>query len=347
MIAYVLSSVDLSTKDILQFDEYEFNWDIDFADKSTIEVIKQPNIENDDFVICKDGSKTVFTGICDSFSSENSGGYKITLLQIEKLFDRMIFAGTQSVISSTGLEDFVRAEILANWVNSGDTLMDKDYITVTASTHTTKSITVDTKDGIYNLKTFLGNIKEKYGIFLDFELTNDSLDITVRHDTAAAVPIDVTISDISDYSEIYNVDVLSKLSVKWKNRNTEVVSSATYYLRNDRTITTNMSDVNRAQGVAKAVFYEVEDANEMYQSVVDEFSGNNYEHKISFKLFKGSMAYPVANYYVGRNATIKTKTGIKTSIITGMSSENGSAFFSFTFGKLKVSLIEKIRSANQ
>lgn len=344
MLAYIKSNVDFATKDILQFDKYDFSQDIEYSEKSSITVLKKPNVVDDDFVIVKDGNEVVFIGICEDYSTDEASGYTINLLQKECLFDRKIFVGSEALIQSTGIEDFIKKAIEDNWTASGDTLLDKAYINVVASTHTPISATVDAEDGIYNLKTFLGNAKEYYGIFTAFTYTDSTLTITISKDSSASLPIDVTVSDVSGYTETYNVDVLAKLITKWKNTSTEAVSTLTYYLKTDRTTTTNASDPNRAHGIISSKYVECETQAEAVQEILNEFKSNTYEHKITFDLYKHSKAYPPAMYYVGRKATIKTKTGIQTSLITGISYSSESSFISFKFGKLKVSLLEKLRT---
>lgn len=343
-ICYIKSATDFSTKDIFQFDTYSISHDIEYAEKTEFVAANKPNIQNDDFVILKSGSDTMFFGICENYSSDESSGYTIELKQAECLFDRQIFPGNQALIKTTGIEDFIRSEIMANWISSGDALLDKTYITVVASTHTRINATVNAENGVYNLKTFLGNAKEYYGIFTDFSFTDSVLTITIRKDTSPELPIDVTICDVTQYSETYNVDVLAKLFVKWYNKTSETTTTSTYYLKTDRTITTNGSDPDRAEGIVKSIYIEKDTSAEAYQEVLNEFSSNSYEHKITFDLSGNSLAYPVANYYVGRKVSIKTKTGIKSSIITGLSHSSDSSFYSFVFGKLKITLIDKIRS---
>ena len=51
----------------------------------------------------------------------------------------------------------------------------------------------------------------------------------------------------------------------------------------------------------------------------------------------------VNTLYVGRNCTIKTKNGIRTSIITAMERSSDSSMISLIFGNLKVTLIEKLK----
>ena len=89
---------------------------------------------------------------------------------------------------------------------------------------------------------------------------------------------------------------------------------------------------------------EAESYDEMYQKVVDEFSKNSYTHKINFNLFMDSNLYDYRDFYIGRNTEIKTKSGIRSSLVTAQSIASNSRFAAIAFGKLKVTLIEKIRS---
>lgn len=339
MVAYVLDRIDLSIKEILFFDTYDFSEDIDFTEKSKIIVTHKPNIVNDDYVLCKYESGT-FLGICDDiYSASDDISYEITMKQKEAMFDRKIFVGSESLISSTGIEDFIASEIYDNWISTGDDRMDRTYINVYAMTHTPINAKVRTTDGVYNLKTYMGNAKELYGIFYDFEIEDGEMNILIRKKEDSVLPIDVTISDISGYDERYNVNVIAKLLVK-----TAAADTITpVFLKTDRTLTLDADDPDRADGVIDSLYVNETDTDAVTQAVYDAFKSNSYEHKIEFELSRKSRAYPVESFYVGRNAKIKTKTGIKTSIITKIKYSSDSAFISLVFGKLKVSLIEKLR----
>jgi len=121
------------------------------------------------------------------------------------------------------------------------------------------------------------------------------------------------------------------------------VRNKQYFLKDDLTITEDIDDPDRASGIIQSVYIAKDSATAMLQDVLNQFTKNKFEHKITFNLWNESKAYPVANYYVGRGASIKTKTGIKTSLITGMSWSSESNFTGFSFGNLKISLIDKIR----
>ena len=356
-IAYIIDANTLKIKDFLEFETYEFNRDIEFADKSSITAIRKPNADADDYVICKCNGDTVFTGIFKEYeaSSKNSE-YKIKILQKEKLFDRFVFINDEDVISSTGIEDFIAETIRANWVSSGDSMLDKSYITVEALTHTKVyakvSSIVSLTDGCFNLKTFLGNALENYGITIGFDFSSTALKIYIAKDTTEAMKINANDTDISEYTETYAVEALTKLLVQWNHKesgSSDTITETTsheYYLLNDRSISTDKTNENRAKGSTKSMVIEAETEEEMYQSVQDEFSSNSYSHKIAFNLYMNSQLYDYIDLYIGRSCTIRTKDGIRTSLVTSQSLNNKSRFASIELGKLKVTLIDKIRSTS-
>ncbi len=353
LLAYIVDAMDLRIKDVLEFEEYEFKHDIDYEDKSSITAAKQPTAETGDYVICKCGKDTIFVGVFKEYETDSSSNeYKLTILQKEKLFDRFIFVSGESAISETGIEDFIAAAITSNWIDSGDTKLDKNYMTVQALTHTPiyakVSTTVDLTDGCYNLKTYLGNALEYYGIKIEFEITSTKLTVYIYKDDAAAYKINVCDTDVSDYSEVYAVDALAKLLVRYDQVESQEVIASTnceYYLLNDRTISTDKAAANRAQGSVKSMIIESESEAEMYQKVQDEFSSNSYSHKITFNLYMDSQIYDYIRLYVGRNVTIKTKNGVRTTLVTATTVTNENRFAEIELGKLKVTLIDKIRSA--
>lgn len=348
MYAYVLDNRDLSVKDVLEFADYEFHWDIDYNDKSSITVVGKPDIADDDFVICKDENVVIFQGICENCkAASGKDEYKISLLQIEQVFSRQIFIGNEGLISGTGIEDFIANEIQTNFKDSGDGVMDKPYINATASTHTPIAARVETENGAYNLKTYLGNAKQYYGICLDFSFSGNRLDIVIRKCSLDQLPIDTSISDITGYDETYEVAVMAKLIVRWKVPDTETVegpiATRTFYLLSDRSITEDKTDSRRAKGVIKSLYIETQEEAEMLQQVHNEFASNSYNHKISFSIQKGSRCYPEMDFSLGRKCAIKTCAGVKASMVTGIAKKSASSLLQITMGNLKVTLIDKLR----
>lgn len=345
MLAYVLDKKDLHIKDVLEFDEYTFKEDIDYNDKSTVTFIKQPNLEDGDMVICKDGNKTVFFGICEKIKSESSEtDYAITLMQKENLFNRFIFLEYTEYIEKVGVEDFIAMSVIKNFVDSGDLLLDKKWLQVQPRTQTQNVSKPETEQGVYNLKTFLGNVKQHYGIHTDFNLFRSSLNVRIAKKESAELMVDIEVSDVSDYVENYDISVLAKLNVKWKKteESTEEVRKS-FYLLADRTVSEDVNDPNRVEGSVKSIQIVAEKEEEMRQQVFNEFSSNRYNHKITFNILRNSKLYPEQDFYVGRPCTVKTKSGVRKSMITKIETSSSSGLLKVTLGNMKVTLTDKLR----
>lgn len=77
------------------------------------------------------------------------------------------------------------------------------------------SLSARTSNGVYNLKTFLGNVRQNYGIFLGFTVSNGAMNIDITNREQATLNVDTKLPEISVISETYDVKVLAKLIVKW------------------------------------------------------------------------------------------------------------------------------------
>lgn len=218
MILYLMSRDDMTVKSVQRISSFEFKEDININDSSTVVVADNVEMEDGDFALAQDGTEQAFFGICKELKPGDSG-YKITLKQKEALFDTTVYCGDETVIRTTGIEDYIVKIITDNFISSGDPLMDMGYIRISAGTHTKLaakvSTVVDAEHGIYNLKTFLGNVKQNYGIFLDFDVENGILNINVNRREQNVLNIDTKLPEVSGVTETYNLKVLAKLTVKW------------------------------------------------------------------------------------------------------------------------------------
>ncbi len=218
MILYLLSRDNLAIKTVKTLSSYELKEDIDFGDSSSVVVVDYIEMEDGDFALIMDGTEQIFFGICQE-AKLSDNGYTITLKQKENLFDTTIYNTNEGLIQSVGLEDYIVRAISDNFVASGDALMDMDYIQIFASTHTPitakVSTIMDTDNGVFNLKTFLGNVREKYGIFLDFAVKNGVIQIDVNCREQRVLNVDTKLAEVADVAEVYSVKVLAKLVVYW------------------------------------------------------------------------------------------------------------------------------------
>ena len=343
MLCYFISKKDFKILNCIEANSYNVSHDLDCGGKTKIIVAGNPHASDEDFVILKDGKDIKFKGIIDNIdAADGEIKHTVSCLEIERLFDRKILLSDTDIIRTTGIEDFIVKTIRTYFSNSGDDFIDMSYIECNARTHTKISAKPASDNGIYNFKTYLGNIKEQYGIFLDFTFTKEKLIISVHKKEQSAMQIDTTITDITQCKETYKIKVLSKLNVLWRNTLTQAESMRYFYLHSDRSV----SEVNkdRINGPIKTILIEAETEEEMIQEARNEFKSNSYSHSIEAEIAANSKLYPKEELYAGHEVTIKTAAaGIQKSIISEVSFSDNANTISVKFGILKVTLTDKMK----
>lgn len=343
MLCYFLSKKDLSVLNIVEVNSHSVAHDLDCGGKTKIVIARNPEAADEDFVILKDGKTAKFTGIIENIdNADGERKYTVSCLEIERIFDRKIILSDVDMIKTTGIEDFVAKTIRSYFSASGDSFIDMPYIQCEVLTHTKNNSKPDAEDGIYNFKTYIGNIKEKYGIFLDFEFTKTNLIIKIHKKVQSPLQIDTITTDIVHCKETYKIQVLAKLCVKWLNTTTGKESLRYFFLHSDRSV--SEVDADRIRGTVSTVYIEAETEEEMIEEARNEFKSNSYSHSIEADILEGSKLYPASELYVGHEVTIKTAAaGVKESIISGISFSDGSGVIRVKFGILKVTLTDKLK----
>lgn len=342
MLCYFISKKDFKISNAVQANSYNIEHNIDCGGKSKIIIAKSPNAANKDFVVLKEGKSVKFAGIIEN--PDNVQGerlHTIPCLEIEQIFDRKIFLEDTDILKTTGIEDFIAHTVKKYFSESGDPFVDMPYIKCNVLTHTKVNSKPDSEDGVYNFKTYIGNIKEQYGIFLDFEFTKTNLNINIYKKEQTPIQIDTTLTDIDYCKEVYEIEALSKLNVKWFNTTTEEETLRCFYLHTNRTV--SEADENRVEGNVSSLYISAETEEEMLETVADEFRSNSYSHSIEANIFAKSKIYPIEELYVGHEVTIKTMAGIKKSIISKASFSDESDVVAIKFGNLKVTLTDKLK----
>lgn len=344
MLCYFISKKDLSILDIVEASAYSITLNLDCSGKTKIDIAGKPLASDGDFLVLKDGKTTKFKGIIESIS--NSDGeikHTISCLEMEQLFNRKIALLDVDLIRNTGIEDFIANAIANDFSESGDAFVDLAYIQCNVLTHTKISAKPDNENGIFNLKTYIGNVKEKYGIFLEFEFTKDNLIINISKKEQAAMQIDTMISDVATCTETYKVNALAKLNLIWKNTLTDKTTTRTFYLHPDRS--TSEVDTNRIDGTISTEYVEAETEEEMIEAARNHFKSNSYSHLIEASILNGSKLYPAEELYAGHEIDIKTAAaGIQRSIISEISFTDDADVIAVKFGILKVSLTSKLKN---
>ena len=345
MIASIISRYTLTLSDTVAVADHALSHDSEYNGKGQIVLPRKPVAEEDDFILLHDGG-LVYQGIISEIeNADGHNAYTITAVEMPRLFDRKVILAGENLLA-TGIEDFIADQIRRNFIESEDSLLNIDYLTVTASSHTPVAAMPETSDGIYNLCTYLGNALTNYGIFIDFVFSPDGLNVVIEKKEQSQLDIDTSHSYIVNLEESYDVQVLAKLTVLWQQEEGSAVKTRHFFLKTDKTITENMNDPDRAKGSVDVITSTAKTEEELIQAAHDSFKSNAYQHKIGFDVIPSRML-PASDLYVGHTCRVKTGIGIKDSIITAIEQSKSTTAISVTLGQMKVTLIEKLKGVEK
>lgn len=334
-LVYILDKEDLEIKDVLEFENYSYIIDEETNKNTIFEVMKKINAKNEDIIFLQRDGNVDYIGIIKDIENEN-GELKrnVTLEYISNIFDRKIILKNQELISSKGIEDFIAKEIYDEFTNSDDTLLNIKWLDIEVKTHTKITKSVDNENGIYNFHTFITNCSQNYNIIFDFAYVNKRIKLTIYKQEAETELIDTTISDISNYVEKFETNIIAKVVVK---TDTDVQK---WYLLSDRSTTQNKDDTNRVEGKIETVYTEKsEDAR---QTALDTFKSNTYNHYISFDINRNSQLFNVSNLKIGTPLNVRTSNNIILNTYISAIEDAGNNFISITCGNMRIKFIDKL-----
>lgn len=334
-LVYFLDWSDLSIKDMIEFEDYEYIIDEETNKKTIFNVMKKVNAGYKDIVILQRNGKVDYIGIIDSIENEDGEiKRKISLKYISNIFDRKIILENESLINQNGVEDFISRQIYDNFTNSDDSLLNIKWLDVEVKTHTKVTKSVDNENGIYNFHTFLTNCSQNYNIILDFYYSKGRIKLAIYKQENETKLIDTTITDISNYVEKFETSVTAKVVVK---TDTDIQK---WYLRSDRTVTQDKDDPERAIGDVETLYTsKSEDAR---QTALDKFKSNTYNHYISFKINRNSKLFEVEKLKIGTPLSVRTNNNIILNTYISAIRDDGSFFIEITCGNMRINFIDKI-----
>lgn len=326
---WIFDHKDFTVKDIVEITDYEINIDEETNSNTLISVLKKTTAKARDLVAIKKNNEVVYWGIIDNIqNTDGQALYQYTLKYITNLFNQNIKLENESLLSSTGVEDFIKNAISTNFTNNTDTFVNLTYLEVKVMTHTKKQISVsNVQDNIYNLHTWMTNCTQSYDIVYSFSIVNKKLQLTIEVKSADKELIDVNAQPISNYTEVFETDVVSKVVVLTDT------NTYTLYLLNDRTTTTDMNNKNRAEGKIETVYTQnYEDAPQM---ALDTIKANLYNHNITF-------AYYNRFIQVGTPIAIKTKESLIYNTYISAIKITHNKFIEYTCGNIRINFIDKL-----
>lgn len=326
---WIFDYKDFSVKDIVEIADYEINIDEETNANSIIKVLKKTTAKSNDIIAVKKNNDVVYWGVVQEIQNEDGRQlYEYTTKYITNLFDRNIKLENEELIKTTGVEDFIAKVITDNFISNEDTFINKTYLQINVLTHTPKQTSVsNVQDGIYNLHTWITNCTQNYDIVYNFSIENKKLVITIENKTYTKELIDTQAQAILNYTEVFETDIVSKVIV--------LTATNTYilYLLNDRTTTTDKTNVNRAEGKIETVYTEnYEDAP---QKALDVMKANSYNHNITFNLYDKYIK-------VGTPIAIKTKESIILNTYISAIKITQNKFYEYTCGNIRIKFIDKL-----
>ena len=326
---WIFDYFTFKVKDIVELSNYEINIDEETNSNTIIDVLKKTTAKARDIIFIKKNNEIIYWGTINNIqNTDGQNLYEYIIKYATNLFDQDIILEDENLISSTGIEDFIANAINKNFIQNEDTFINKTYMQVVVKTHTKKQTSVtNVENNIYNLHTYMTNCTQNYDIVYSFSIVNKKFVMTIENKAINKELIDVNAQPISNYNEVFETDVVSKVIV--------LTSTNTYtlYLLNDRTTTTDMTNPNRADGKTVTVYTEnYEDAP---QTALDQIKQNAYNHNITF------------NYYdrlipVGTPIAIKTKQSLIFDTYISAIKITQSKFIEYTCGNIRVKFIDKL-----
>lgn len=333
---WIFDYYTFEVKDIVEISDYEINIDEETNAKSIINVLKKTTAKSKDIIAIKKNNELIYWGIIEEIQNEAGKKlYQYTTKYITNLFDRNIKLENESIIKTDGIEDFIEETINNEFIENEDTFINLSWLELNILTHTTKQTSVsNVENGIYNLHTWITNCTQNYDIMYSFSIVNKKLVMTIENRTSNKEIIDTLAQAISNYTEVFETDVVAKVVVLYDKVNEEENPGAyTLYLLNNRTTTTDMSDENRAEGRITTIYTEnYEDAN---QEALNVMKSNSYNHNITFNLLDKYIK-------VGTPIAIKTKESIIYDSYISAIKITQNKFYEYICGNIRTKFIDKL-----
>ena len=333
---WIFDYKEFTVKDIVEIADYDINIDEETNANTIIQVLKKNGAKARDIVAIKKNNKVIYWGTTDNIQNEDGKSlYEYTIKYITNLFNQNVILQDEELIKTTGIEDFIAKTITDNFISNQDTFLNFTYLQVVVKTHTKKNTTVsNVENGIYNLHTWMTNCTQLYDIVYSFNIVDKKLIITIESRALKKELIDTQAQAISNYVEVFETDVISKVTVLYDKEN-EVDEKGQYtlYLLNDRTTTTDMNNENRADGKVETVYTtNYEDAE---QTALDKMKANSYNHNITF-------AYNDRFIPVGTPIAIKTKESLIFDTYISAVKITQNKFYEYTCGNIRINFIDKL-----
>lgn len=295
-----------------------------YDDLSTITVEYNEDISDNDIIFNNNG----YIGIVqDSEKQENL--LQLNCASIINIFNRdVIYDNTKP---TAGVEEYLKNELLSNFVNLTDKKFALSYLNISADSKTLKTAIPDVDNGICNFKSYIGKIRRLYNIFVEFKVKHASLDVNIikRDENTKQVVLNNTAVTIEE--ETFSRTNVAKITSYVKDTG----ARKDWYLLTDGSITNDRTAVNRVDG--EWIILQVSNADEIEDEVRNKFRENSFSHKIVFSVKNSEARF---NFYDDLKIELNKKI-YKSYIATKTVNSNG--LTQYQCGELRTTLTDKIK----
>lgn len=273
--------------------------------------------EEGDFVYLENG----YQGIVQEAETEDDA-IRLKCRAMCTLFERDIYYTDPQ---GATLEQRLKHMIDANFTNQKDAVFRTPYLEVHARTATTADTRPDIDDkGLYSITAYIAKLMRLHQIFVTFTFGRESLRVDIARRTTPTRQIDFSDAGLRLKEQTFSRETTAKITVRAEN--TGVMKD--WYLLSDGRVTDAYTEAGRAEG--KWQFITVREAQDMADTVQDEFRSNTYSHKITFTAVPNKARF---SFY--DNVRIALEGRVFESYIAAVKTTKGSSLTEYECGELR------------
>lgn len=261
-----------------------------------------------------------FFGIIQAISTEE-GKTQLDVNQIISLLERNMF---YTPAPFTYLEDYLAQLVQENFTQCPDVFYALPYLTAQAVTHTAAQMNPDTENNIFSVKSYAAKMRRLYNIFCEWGISRDTLTLQIARRVKVTKNIDFSNPLYVVTSQDFSQKTVSKIT-SYCEENGEM---KTWVLMEDGSITDTTPAAGRIRG--EWVPLTVAKAEDVEDSVRDEFAKNEFSHKIEFQAPKSR------GFSLYDPLKIKLDNRIFSSYVSGVTEEQHSDIVTVQCGELQM-----------
>lgn len=224
----------------------------------------------------------------------------------------------------TYLEDYLAQLVQENFTQCSDAFYALPYLTAQAITHTAAQMNPDTEENIFSVKSYAAKMRRLYNIFCEWGISRDALTLQIVRRVKETKNVDFSNPLYVVASQDFSQQTVSKITSYCEGNG----QTQTWTLLADGSITNSTPSANRVNG--EWVPLVVAKAEDVEDSVRDEFAKNEYSHKIEFQAPKNR------GFSLYDPLKIKLDNRIFTSYVSGVTERKSSDIVVVACGELQM-----------